>query len=99
MRTLKVELDFLADALNDTDSRVSYLDLQTGEVWLGLVLENGVGPDGYDPEEHDGLDDFDPERYLPIPGEGSRAAYHDMVDFIDTLSDTALADQGIAEPG
>ena len=89
LRALPVDLDELADLLEGGDDvRFGLVDLQTGEVYpysemLGEYL--GLG-EGFDPDE-------DPDRWLVVHRVGSRAAYEDMLAFIEQVNDPALQDQ------
>ena len=88
LSSLPVDLDELADVLDgapgDVDGR---LDRFTGEVWPAADIDYAldVGDEVIDVD--------DPDRWLVIVPEGSRAGYDDMTDFIATLSDTTLIDR------
>ena len=71
-------------APGDVDGR---LDRFTGEVWPAADIDYAldVGDEVIDVD--------DPDRWLVIVPEGSRAGYDDMTDFIATLSDTTLIDR------
>jgi hypothetical protein len=60
------------------------IDIRTGEVWpqaaIDYALETGE-------EDEDSADD--PERWLPVYGEGSREGYRDMELFIASVEDPA----------
>lgn len=79
-----IDLDLLADVLGDP--RGGYLDLTTGDVWPMEVVDDGQ-VDDLDPEG-----DPDPHRWLVVDGDGSRAAYQDMVDFTATVTDRSARD-------
>lgn len=65
------------------------IHLRTGEVWPQSVLE--YGDLDLDPDDEDDLDD--PEVWLHVHSEGSRAGYRDMERFIANLPDEGLADR------
>jgi hypothetical protein len=83
-----VDLDDLADVLDgapgDVDAR---LDRLTGEVWPAAAIDYAldVGDEAIDVD--------DPDRWVVIVPEGSRAGYDDMIDFIATLSDASLIER------
>jgi hypothetical protein len=82
-----VDLEELADALEgDALFSGGVLDLDTGEVWPQCVLDQMRESEGVDWDERI-------EHPLGIESLGSRAAYQDMCDFIDGLSDAALAEK------
>jgi len=88
LRPLPVDLEELADILEgDPAHGGGLIDLRTGEVWPQAAVDYAreVG------EEDPG--DEDPDRWLPVWCEGSRAAYGDMEDFIEALSDRDRADR------
>jgi len=81
---LAVELDTLGDVLND--QRGGSVDLGAGTVWPAELVDDG---------QVEGLESFeesDPELWLDVPGEGSRDAYGDMVDFTAEIIDTRARD-------
>jgi len=83
-RRLTVDLDMLADSLNQQDG--GYLDLTTGTTWPLELVEMG---------QVDGLESFDdpdPELWLDVPGEGSHDAYGDMAEFTADLTDPRVRD-------
>ncbi|MCA0331938.1 MAG: UPF0158 family protein [Actinobacteria bacterium] len=81
---LAVELDTLGDVLND--QRGGYIDLRSGTVWPAELVDDGQ-VDGLEPFE-----ESDPELWLDVPGEGSRDAHADMVDFTAEMTDTGARD-------
>jgi hypothetical protein len=96
LRPLPVDLDELAGVLEGDplqgDGRV---DLASGQVWPSAAIEYAreVG-------EEDEDDGDDPDRWLWVRCGGSREAYRDMQDFIDTVGDVDRADRlGIAIEG
>jgi len=96
LRPLAVDLEELADVLEgdpaDGGGRVS---LETGEVWHASAIEYAREMGEEDEDESD-----DPERWLWVESEGSRAGYRDMERFIETVADPGRADRlGIAIEG
>lgn len=83
LAALPVALDELGEALDESAGVESLLNLDTGVVWPGQLLDAGEEPDGYDPD--------DPGRWLPFVGDGPQAAYRDMERFTATLTDPAAA--------
>jgi hypothetical protein len=85
LTALTVELDELGEALDQSVASVAYLDLDldTATVWPAELLEIGEEPEGFDPD--------DEQRWLPVVGQGPRAGYTTMEDFITTVSDPRLA--------
>ncbi len=78
MRPLPVDLKELAGILErDPVYGGGQIDLRTGEVWPQAAIDYAREPGEGD------LDDEDPDRWLPVWCEGSRAAYGDMEDFIE----------------
>jgi hypothetical protein len=78
LRALPVDLEELAGILEgDPLSAGGRIDMRTGEVWpqaaIEYALESGE-------EDEDAVDD--PERWLPVHGEGSRQGYRDVELFI-----------------
>lgn len=82
LTALAVDLDDLADLLDAPTSSESYIDLSSGAVWPGEVIDLGQEPDDLDPA--------DANRWLSVPGEGSHLAYVDMECFIATVEPDAL---------
>ena len=89
LRALPVDLDELADLLEGGDEvRFGLVDLQTGVVYPYSEMSGeylGLG-EGFDPDE-------DPDRWLVVRRVGSRAAYQDMVAFIEQVNDPAQRDR------
>ena len=84
---LPVDLEELADALEgDPLTSGGLLDLDTGEVWSQTAIEALSDFEGPDWDE-------EIENRLSIDALGSHAAYRDMRDFIDTLTDERLAEK------
>ena len=65
---------------------------RTGEVWPQATIDYAREEVEEDPDDED-PDDEDPDRWLPVCCEGSQAAFRDMEDFIETLSDEDRADR------
>jgi hypothetical protein len=86
--SLPVDLDELADVLDGPPGEVDgRLDRLTGEVWPAAAIDYAL-------EAGDEVIDLDdPDRWLVIVPEGSRAGYDDMTHFIATLSDPALTER------
>jgi hypothetical protein len=88
LRPLLVDLEELAGILEgDRAHGGGRIDLRTGEVWPQAAIDYAREENGDDP------DDEDPDRWLPVWCEGSQAAYGDMEDFIEALSDEDWADR------
>ncbi|MHB2024647.1 MAG: UPF0158 family protein [Mycobacteriales bacterium] len=87
-RPLHVDLEELAGVLEgDPAHGGGRIDLRTGEVWPQAAIDYAREVGEEDP------DDEDPDRWLPVYCEGSRAAYGDMEDFIEALADKDRADR------
>jgi hypothetical protein len=89
LRALPVDLEELAGILEgDPLSVGGRIDIRTGEVWpraaVDYALETGE-------EDEDTVDD--PERWLPVYGEGSREGYRDMELFIASVEDPGRAER------
>jgi Uncharacterised protein family (UPF0158) len=88
LRALPVDLEELGGILEgDPLSVGGRIDIRTGEVWpqaaIEYVLETG--------EEDEEI--ADPERWLPVHGEGSREGYRDMELFIASVEDPGRAER------
>jgi len=87
-RTLKIDLDELCAAMEDSSyEHEYYLNLETGEI---LFLSEYL-----DDEEAEKLKekiDNDPDSYEKIPKAESHEGYGDMVDFIATVKDKRLVE-------
>ncbi|MGH2863488.1 MAG: UPF0158 family protein [Solirubrobacteraceae bacterium] len=96
LRALPVELDELAGILEgDPLSAGGRIDIRTGEVWAQAAIEYALEAGE---EDEDATDD--PERWLPVYGEGSREGYRDMELFIACVEDPGRAEHlGIAIEG
>ena len=85
---LSVDLEELAEVIDGSPGEGDgYLDRITGDVWPAAAVAYSV--DGVDDE----IDFDDPDRWLLIVPEGSRAGYEDMTSFIATLGDQELVDR------
>jgi Uncharacterised protein family (UPF0158) len=89
LRALPVDLEELAGILEgDPLTAGGRIDVRTGEVWpraaIEYVLETGE-------EDEDAADD--PERWLPVHGEGSREGYRDMELFIASVEHPGRAER------
>lgn len=80
---INIDPDDLADLVDAPPSSESYLDLTSGVVWPGEIIDLGQGPDDLDPD--------DARRWLFVGGEGSRLAYADIERFIATVEPEALS--------
>ena len=78
-----VDLDDLADVIDQPPSSESYIDLESGVVWPGELFDLDQGPDDFVTD--------DTGRWLLVRGEGSTAAYGDMERFIATVESEALS--------
>ena len=88
LRPLPVDLEELAGILEgDPAHGGGRIDVRTGEVWPQAAVDYARDKGEVDP------DDEDPDRWLAVWCEGSRAAYGDMEDFIEALSDEDRADR------
>ena len=87
-KTLKIDLDELYDAMENSSYEVEYyLDLETGEI---LFVSEGM-----DDEETGKLKNQIEEelgRYEPIPKAESYEGYRDMQAFIATVEDDHLSE-------
>ncbi len=80
---LAVELDELGDAIDQSPASVSYVDLMSGVVWPAELFDIGQEPDDFDAD--------DSNRWLPVVGAGSRAAYAVLERFVATVENPGLA--------
>ena len=86
--SLSLDLEELADVIDGSPGEGDgYLDRLTGDVWPAVVV--GFGTDTTDTE----IDFDDPDRWLLVVPEGSRAGYDDTTSFIATVSDGRLVDR------
>ena len=83
LRAMSVDLEELAGVLEgDSLSVGGRIDIRTGEVWSQAAIEYSLETGEEDEESID-----DPERWLPVHGEGSREGYRDMELFIASVED------------
>jgi hypothetical protein len=82
---MDVQLDDLADVIDQPPSSESYIELESGVVWPGELLDLDQRPDGFDPD--------DAGRWLLVRGEGSTAAYGDIERFIATIESEPLSNR------
>ncbi len=88
LRPLPVDLEDLAGILEgDPVHGGGRIDVRTGEVWPLAAIDYAREVGEEDP------DDEAPDRWLPVSCEGSRAAYGDMEDFVEGISDRDRADR------
>jgi hypothetical protein len=81
LRPLPVDLEELAGILEgDPVHEGGRVDLTTGEVWPQAAIEYALE---IGEEDEDTVDD--PERWLVVHGEGSRAGYRDMELFVASV--------------
>ena len=84
LRPLRVDLEQLAAVLEgDPRDGGGRIDLTTGEVWPEVAFD----------DEDEDEDEDETSRWLWVDGNGSRASYHDMAEFITTIPDPDLADR------
>jgi Uncharacterised protein family (UPF0158) len=89
LRALPVDLEELAGILEgDPLSAGGRIDIRTGEVWPRAAIEYALETG----EEDEGTAD-DPERWLPVHGEGSREGYRDMELFIASVEEPGRAER------
>lgn len=73
LKVLAVDLDELADVLDQTPGVESFIDLHSGGVWPGELFEVDQGPADFDPDDRD--------RWLVVVALGSGPGYADMERF------------------
>ncbi|MCU1388299.1 MAG: hypothetical protein JWL72_1637, partial [Ilumatobacteraceae bacterium] len=86
---LAVDLDELGEALDQSPASVSYVDLAGATVWPDEMFDVDQGPEDFDADDSD--------RWLPVVGAGSRAAYAVVERFIATIDRPGLASRLQAE--
>lgn len=86
---LAVDLDDIGEALDQSPAIVSYIDLANETLWPGELFEIDQRPDDFDADDED--------RWLPVVGGGSNAAYAVMERFIRTIDSPELASRLQAE--
>ena len=83
LHAMSVDLEELAGVLEgDSLSVGGRIDIRTGEAWSQAAIEYSLETGEEDEESID-----DPERWLPVHGEGSREGYRDMELFIASVED------------
>jgi hypothetical protein len=91
LRPLHIDLEQLAAILEgDPRDGGGRIDLTTGEVWPQAAFDYGGATEIEDEDEEENEEAL---RWLRVDGEGSRASYHDMAQFISTIPDPDLADR------
>ena len=89
-RPLPVDLEELSGLLegDPAGNEGGFLDLQTGEVMPAFMTDEAmVGEDA-------AVDvDAEPDRWLPVPCEGSRAGWEDMATYVAAVADSHLREQ------
>ncbi|MFC9839316.1 UPF0158 family protein [Rhodococcus sp. NPDC127530] len=81
LRPLAVDLDELSSLLEgDPVYGGGRIDLRTGDTWPAMIADDLFAND-------------DPDHWLSVYCEGSRAGYRDMESFIDSVTDPDLADR------
>jgi hypothetical protein len=89
LRTLPVDLEELAGILEgDPLTAGGRIDVRTGEVWPRAAIEYALETGEEDEDTAD-----DPERWLPVHGEGSREGYRDMELFIASVEHPGRAER------
>jgi hypothetical protein len=89
LRALPVDLEELAGILEgDPLNTGGRIDIRTGEVWAQAAIEYALETGQEDEDTAD-----DPERWLPVDGEGSREGYRDMELFIASVEDPGRAER------
>ena len=87
-RTLKIDLDELYDARENSSYEVEYyLDLETGEI---LFVSEGMDDEETGKLKNQIEEELD--RYEPIPKAESYEGYRDMQAFIATVEDDHLSE-------
>jgi hypothetical protein len=88
LRPLTIDLEELAMALEgDPAEGGGRIDLRSGEVWPQSAIDYSI-ESGEEDEDFD-----DPDRWLWVDSQGSRAGYRDMEWFIAHLEDPEVADR------
>ena len=89
LRAVPVDLEELAGILEgDPLSIGGRIDITTGEVWSQAAIEYALETGEEDEDSGD-----DPERWLPVHGEGSREGYRDIELFIASVEDPGRAER------
>lgn len=79
---IAVDLDDLAETVDQSAGSESYIDVVSGAVWPSELFDIGQGPEDFDPD--------DAGRWLLIVGGGSTAAFGDMERFIASVEPEVL---------
>lgn len=82
LTALAVDLDELGEALDQSATTVSYIDLADGTVWPGELFDVDQGPEDFDADNSD--------RWLPVVGAGQKDSYAVMERFIATIDSPGL---------
>jgi Uncharacterised protein family (UPF0158) len=89
LRALPVDLEELASILEGDPLTVGgRIDIRTGEVWPQAAIEYSLETGDEDEDSAD-----DPERWLPVHGEGSCEGYRDMERFIASVENPERAER------
>ena len=80
---VSVSLEDLAEVLDESFASESFIDLKSGVVWAGDLLDLDQGPDDFDRD--------DDERWLPVMGLGPSVDLKNMERFVATIPDAQLA--------
>jgi hypothetical protein len=89
LRALHVDLEELAAILEgDPLTAGGRIDIRTGEVWPHAAIEYALETGKEDEDTA-----VDPERWLPVHGEGSREGYRDMELFIASVEHPGHAER------
>ena len=89
LRALPVDLEELAGILEgDPLTAGGRIDIRSGEVWPQPAIEYALEAGEEDEDSAD-----DPERWLPVHGEGSREGYRDMELFIASVEHPGRAER------
>lgn len=98
----KDDIFFISQIMKSQDGEeiCGYIDRETGEVAIGSYNDLWEIIPHEEDENYEELEAEFEIRYLPIPRQGSRDSYQDMVDFIETVVDEQLRDLlGVAIQG
>ena len=80
---VSVSLEDLAEVLDESFASESFIDLESGVVWAGELLDLDQGPNDFDPDAD--------ERWMPVVGLGPSVEVENMERFVATISDEQLA--------
>jgi hypothetical protein len=85
LKPLVISLELLAEEIGgDPMEPGGAIDLETGDIWPRLAIEDAIAAEEAEEE------DFDTDRWLDIGSRESRSGYHDMADFVATVTDESL---------